>query len=181
MDLIFLIGEFINKLASYLLGLINYLAKYFMHITSDEENGVISEFVFNSASSDGGFGFIIGLLFVIIFFGLPIWIILIVNYYKNKRAENLHKTLQVALQNGQELSVEMIKSMPGYDEKDQNRSPIQSGFIQLGVGLGLFFLGIFITQYVFNVISGIGTLIFCIGLGQIGYGFYRKAFQIKNA
>ena len=96
-------------------------------------------------------------------------------------AMSLHKTLQVALQNGQELSVEIIKSMPGYDEKDKNRSPVQSGFIQLGVGLGLFFLGIFITQYVFNVISGLGALIFCIGLGQIGYGFYRKAFQIKNA
>ncbi|MAL53245.1 DUF6249 domain-containing protein [Bacteroidota bacterium] len=181
MDLIFLIGEFINKLANYLIGFIDYLASYFIQISSVEENGIISDLVFQSAASDGGFGFIIGLFFVIIFFGTPIWIILIVNHYKNKRAEQLHNTLQVALQNGQELSVDIIKSMPGYDEKDNKRSPVQSGFIQLGVGTGLFFLGIFITQYLFNPISGVGTLIFCIGMGQIGYGLYRKAFYIKNA
>ena len=181
MDLIFLIGEFINKLANYLIGLIHYLASYFIQISSVEENGIISDLVFQSAASDGGFGFIIGLFFVVIFFGTPIWIILIVNHYKNKRAEQLHNTLQVALQNGQELSVEIIKSMPGYDEKDKKGSPVQSGFIQLGVGTGLFFLGIFIIQNLLNPISGVGALIFCIGMGQIGYGLYRKAFYIKNA
>ena len=103
------------------------------------------------------------------------------NHYKNKRAEQLHNTLQVALQNGQELSVDIIKSMPGYDEKDNKRSPVQSGFIQLGVGTGLFFLGIFIIQNLLNPISGVGTLIFCIGIGQIGYGLYLKAYSIKNA
>ena len=103
------------------------------------------------------------------------------NHYKNKRAEQLHNTLQVALQNGQELSVDIIKSMPGYDEKDSKGSPVQSGFIQLGVGTGLFFLGIFIIQNLLNPISGVGALIFCIGVGQIGFGLYQKAYSIKNA
>ena len=67
MDLIFLIGEFINKLANYLIGLIDYLVSYFIQISSVEENGIISDLVFQSAASDGGFGFIIGLFFIIIF------------------------------------------------------------------------------------------------------------------
>ena len=46
MDLIFLIGEFINKLANYLIGLIDYLASYFIQISSVEENGIISDLVF---------------------------------------------------------------------------------------------------------------------------------------
>ena len=36
MDLIFLIGEFINKLANYLIGL-HYLASYFIQISSVED------------------------------------------------------------------------------------------------------------------------------------------------
>ena len=49
MDLIFLIGEFINKLANYLIGFIDYLASYFIQISSVEENGIISDLVFQSA------------------------------------------------------------------------------------------------------------------------------------
>lgn len=170
MDLILFIGELINNFASF-----------FIQASNGEEGAFLLNFGIDTSNTSGYLDMIVGLFFVLLFFGMPIWIILIVNYSKNQRAQYLHKTIQVALQNGQELNEDLIKSMPGYEEKEKNKSPMESGFLSSGFGLGLFFLGIFITEHLLNIVSGVGSLFIGIGLGQIAYGFYKKSLFIKNA
>ena len=161
-ELILLLGQFLSDSLNYLM---HYISVYIQ--TSLESISPSSSEISSNApwSGESYVGRLTGLFFVIIFFGLPIWIVLIVNFFKNRRAKLVHDTLQIALQNGQELSVDVIKSLPGYEgkEKDPNQA-----FTITGTGLGLIFFGLpVISEALYNPLSGIGALIFFIGLAEL--------------
>ena len=85
-------------------------------------------------------------------------------FFKNRRAKLVHDTLQIALQNGQELSVDVIKSLPDMRGK---RKRLNQAFTTTGTGLGLIFFGLLLFQSLYNPLSGIGALIFFIGLAEL--------------
>lgn len=160
-DLILLLGQFISDSINYFIHSISVYVQASIDSISQNNNDISS-----NAPWDRGtyLGRLTGLFFVIIFFGLPIWIVLIVNIFKNRRAKLVHETLQTALNNGQELTLEVIKSLPGY-EKEKKKDTNQ-GFITTGTGLGLIFFGLLLFGDLFNPLSGIGSLIFFIGLAD---------------
>ena len=100
----------------------------------------------------------------------------IVNFLK-QTSKLVHDTLQVAL-NGQELSVDVIKSLPGYEgekKKDSNQA-----FTTTGTGLGLIFFGLLLFQSFYNPLSGIGALIFFIGLAELVGKYIIKKDRSAN-
>ena len=170
MELIQLITEYIDS-----------FLRFFISVNDNLDSESSASLISVPASSVGNWFLdnLTGLLFVVIFFGTPIWIVLLVHYFETKKARLLHETLQISLKSGKEIDESILKNLPGYEKKN-NSSGL--GFISMGVGIGLFFLGWFIFSEIFNALSGVGILLFFIGLGTFASVTYQKKFnQVDNA
>jgi len=105
--------------------------------------------------------------------GMPVGIVWIVYSFENRNKEQLHATLRTMIESGQELTPDVIKSVPGLsDGRQKDKNDIRSGFVTSGTGIGLALLGHF--GLGLNVVFGAGLLTTCIGLGMLSYGFYSK-------
>ena len=170
MELIQLITEYIES-----------FLRFFISI-NDSLDGESTASLISIPASSGGNWFLdnlTGLLFVVILFGLPIWIVLIVHYFETRKAKLLHETLQISLKSGKEIDENILKNLPGYRKKDDSPG---LGFVSMGVGIGLFFLGWFIFSKILNALSGVGILLFFIGLGTFAsITYYKKFNQVDNA
>ena len=103
----------------------------------------------------------------------PVLIVWIVYHYENKTKEQFHDSLQKLIETGQELSPELLASVPGYKGKQKrDTDDVRSGCIATGVGVGIALLGKFGVDV--DVVFGAGLLIFCIGLGLLSYGIYKN-------
>ena len=104
--------------------------------------------------------------------GMPVLIVWIIFYYDSRVKEQFHATLQKLIESGQELSPELLESVPGYKAGKKNKDDIRSGLITSGVGIGLALFGHFGlgVQHVF----GVGLLVLSIGVGILTYGIYSK-------
>ena len=60
-------------------------------------------------------------------FGMPVFIILIYFYFANKSKEQFHTTLQKLIENGQELSPELLHSCKSMSEVCRKLSYLLSG------------------------------------------------------
>ena len=104
---------------------------------------------------------------------MPVGIVWIIFYYDNRTKEQFHATLQKLIESGQELSPELLESVPGYKAgTGKDKDDIRSGLITSGVGIGIALFGHFGVgeQEVF----GIGLLVLSIGVGILAYGIYSK-------
>ena len=104
--------------------------------------------------------------------GMPVLIVWIIFYYDSRVKEQFHATLQKLIESGQELSPELLESVPGYKAGKKDKDDIRSGLITSGVGIGLALFGHFGlgVQHVF----GVGLLVLSIGVGILTYGIYSK-------
>ena len=98
--------------------------------------------------------------FVVIFFLLPLLIIVTIIYFVNKNRKERYKLAQMAIQNGQPIPDDILKSKVSSSSGDND---YQTGVRQMFTGVGLaIFLGLIIGK----VGIGIGALVFFIGLGK---------------
>ena len=104
-------------------------------------------------------------------FGMPVFIILIVFYFDKRNKEQFHSTLQKLIESGQELSPELLQSIPGYKEENGERNDIRRGTITSGLGIGIAFFGLIISV---TELVGIGALVLSIGLGFLLMAFTTK-------
>ena len=105
--------------------------------------------------------------------GMPVGIVWIIYYYDNRAKEQFNATLQKLIVSGQELSPELLESVPGYKgEKEKEKDDIRSGVIISGVGIGIALLGDVGLEM--QVVFGVGLLILSIGVGTLAYGIYSK-------
>ena len=104
--------------------------------------------------------------------GMPVLIVWIIFYYDSRVKEQFHATLQKLIESGQELSPELLESVPGYKAGKKDKDDIRSGLITSGVGIGLALFGHFGlgVQHVF----GVGLLVLSIGVGILTYVIYSK-------
>ena len=99
-------------------------------------------------------------VFLAIFFLLPLLIIFVIIYFVNKNRKERYKLAQMAIQNGQPIPDDILKSKVSSSSGDND---YQTGVRQMFTGVGLaIFLGIIIGK----VGIGIGALVFFIGLGK---------------
>ncbi|HIA96017.1 MAG TPA: DUF202 domain-containing protein [Gammaproteobacteria bacterium] len=113
-------------------------------------------------------------------FGMPVFIVWIVHYFESKSEKKFHQTLQELIKSGQELSPDILQSIPGYKkEKNGERNDIRSGTITAGVGIGIVLFGQFGVAE--TPLVGIGLLVLSIGLGILAYGIYNKDKKVNDA
>ena len=113
-------------------------------------------------------------------FGMPVFIILIVFYFDKRNKEQFHSTLQKLIESGQELSPELLQSIPGYKTESENgkRNDIRTGTITTGVGIGIAIFGQFGVAE--TALVGIGLLVSSIGLAFLAYGIYNKDKKVND-
>ena len=113
-------------------------------------------------------------------FGMPIFIVWINHYFYGKSKEQFHQTLQELIKSGQELTPELLQSIPGYKkEENGERNDIRSGTITAAVGIGIALFGhIGIEE---EALVGIGLLVFSIGLGILVYGIYNRNKKVDDS
>jgi len=113
-------------------------------------------------------------------FGMPVFIVWIVHYFESKSEKKFHQTLQELIKSGQELSPDILQSIPGYKkEKNGERNDIRSGTITAAVGIGIVLFGQFGVAE--TPLVGIGLLVLSIGLGILAYGIYNKDKKVNDA
>ena len=66
---------------------------------------------------------------------MPLGIVWIIYYYDNRTKEQFHTTLQKLIESGQELSPELMESVPGYKGRRKDKNDIRSGLVTSGVGI----------------------------------------------
>jgi hypothetical protein len=99
-------------------------------------------------------------VFLAIFFLLPLLIIFVIIYFVNKNRKERYKLAQMAIQNGQPIPDDILKNQVASTSKSGD---YQTGIRQMFLGVGLaIFLGIVAGKIGF----GIGALVFFIGLGK---------------
>ena len=113
-------------------------------------------------------------------FGMPVLIVWIIHYFESRSEKKFHQTLQELIKSGQELSPDILQSIPGYKkEKNGERNDIRSGTITAGVGIGIVLFGQFGVAE--TPLVGIGLLVLSIGLGILAYGIYNKDKKVNDA
>ena len=105
-------------------------------------------------------------------------IILIIFYFDKRNKEQFHSTLQKLIESGQELSPELLQSIPGYKKENGERNDIRTGTITTGVGIGIAIFGQFGVAE--TALVGIGLLVSSIGLAFLAYGIYNKDKKVND-
>ena len=103
---------------------------------------------------------------------MPVGIVWIIFYYDNRTKEQFNATLQKLIESGQELSPELMESIPGYKGRRKDKNDIRTGLVTSGVGIGIALFGHFGVGV--QELFGIGLLVLSIGVGILAYGIYSK-------
>jgi hypothetical protein len=112
-------------------------------------------------------------------FGMPVFLVWVVSYFSGKREERFHHTFQELIKSGQELTPELVQSLPGYKkEENGERNDIRSGTITAAVGIGIALFGYIGVEE--EALIGIGLLVFSIGLGILVYGIYNRNKKVYD-
>jgi uncharacterized membrane protein YebE (DUF533 family) len=112
-------------------------------------------------------------IFAIVFvFGMPVMIVWIALNFSNKKREQFHQSLQKVIDSGQNLTPELLQSIPGYVEEPKPMNDIKIGAILTGIGLGIALIGKVGLNA--NVVMSAGLLVALLGLAFLAYGIYDK-------
>ncbi len=111
----------------------------------------------NSESMTGMF-FVLAVL-IIIFVVSPIVIIGLILWFIYKNRKNRMRLAEMAMQNGQPIPDDLVKTLPTTNEEVR-----QKGIRQVCLGIGLIFL---LGWAAGKIGVGIGVLVLCIGLGNL--------------
>ena len=120
-----------------------------------------------------------GILIPIVAIVMPLGIVIAIFYFDTKNKDKFHSTLQKFIESGQEVTPELLQSIPGYKkEKNGKRNDIRSGTITAGVGIGIVLFGQFGVAE--TALVGIGLLVSSIGLAFLAYGIYNKDKKVND-
>jgi hypothetical protein len=111
-------------------------------------------------------------------FGMPVFIVWIALHFNNKKKEQFHLSLQKLIESGQELSPELLQSIPGYIEEDKKDSDIKFGTVLMGIGIGVVCIGKFGLNS--SIVWASGLLVTSLGLALLAYGIYAEKKNSDN-
>jgi|TARA_B110000879_G_scaffold98290_1_gene133708 hypothetical protein len=109
---------------------------------------------------------------IVAVFGMPVFVVWVALHFSNKKKEQFHTSLQKLIESGQQLSPELLQSIPGYVEEGQKVNDIKSGAILIGIGVGVVLLGKFGLNT--TVVWGSGLLVASLGLALLSFGIYAE-------
>ena len=124
-----------------------------------EEEEITKIFSNNHTKIDTGE--IVAIIAIIMIFGMPVFVIGLVLYFRYKNRQARYRLASEALAQGKEIPQEFY----GKEKPEQSQEVLVKGIknIFLGIGLGVF-LWVLTEE---GGIAVIGFLIFCIGMGQV--------------
>jgi hypothetical protein len=111
-------------------------------------------------------------------FGMPVFIVWLALHFNSKKTEQFHASLQKLIASGQELTPELLQSIPGYKEDDEKQDDIRNGTILTGVGVGVVLLGKLGLHSI--VVWASGLLVSSIGIAILAYGIYAKNKRLDD-
>ena len=111
-------------------------------------------------------------------FGMPVFVVWIALYFNNKKKQQFHTSLQKLIESGQQLSPELLQSIPGYVEEEKKVSDIKSGAILIGIGVGVVLLGKLGLDA--TVVWASGLLVASLGLALLAVGIYTDKKNAKD-
>lgn len=115
---------------------------------------------------------------IVAVFGMPLFIVWIALHFNNKKKEQFHTSLQKLIESGQQLSPELLQSIPGYVEEEKKVSDIKSGAILIGIGIGVVLLGKLGLDA--TVVWASGLLVASLGLALLAVGIYAEKKNAKD-
>ena len=116
---------------------------------------------------------------IVAVFGMPVFIVWTALHFNNKKKEQFHSSLQKLIECGQQLTPELLQSIPGYVEEDKKVSDIKSGSILIGIGVGVVLLGYFGLSS--TVVWASGLLLGSLGLALLAFGVYAEKNNSNDA
>lgn len=116
---------------------------------------------------------------IVAVFGMPVFIVWTALHFNNKKKEQFHSSLQKLIESGQQLTPELLQSIPGYVEEDKKVSDIKSGSILIGIGVGVVLLGYFGLNS--TVVWASGLLLGSLGLALLAFGVYAEKNNSNDA
>ena len=119
-----------------------------------------------------------GILIPIVAIVMPLGIVIAIFYFDTKNKDKFHSTLQKFIESGQEVTPELLQSIPGYKKENGKRNDIRTGTITSGVGIGIVLFGQFGAQE--TELVGIGLLVLSIGVWILAYGIYNKDKKVND-
>jgi hypothetical protein len=128
---------------------------------------------------EGFIGSLVPIFAIVSVFGMPLFIVWISLYFNNKKKEQFHASLQKLIESGQELSPELLQSIPGYVEEDKKASDIKTGAILIGIGVGVVLLGYFGLHSA--VVWASGLLVMSLGVALLSVGIYTEKKNSDDA
>ena len=63
---------------------------------------------------------------IVAVFGMPVFIVWTALHFNNKKKEQFHSSLQKLIESGQQLTPELLQSIPGYVEEDKKVSVLRA-------------------------------------------------------
>ena len=119
-------------------------------------------------------------------FGMPLGIVVAGLYFDKRNKDKFHTTLQKLIESGQEVTPELLQSIPGYKTEKENgkRNDIRTGTITTAVGIGIVLFSLFgHLSGTFDISDSplvLGGLVLSIGLGFLAYGIYNKDKKVND-
>ncbi|MDC7682023.1 DUF6249 domain-containing protein [Asticcacaulis sp. BYS171W] len=117
-----------------------------------------------------------GILAIIMIFGMPVFIVGIVAYFRAKDRAETQKTVRMAIEKGQTLPPEFLESLQKtgtLKEKTPERD-IRSGLILIAVAGGLCVLDFMHGDFMFGGLSGVAAIPGFIGVALLIMGIVGK-------
>lgn len=125
-----------------------------------------------------------GVLGIVMVFGMPVFIVGIVMYFRARDRAEVQKTIRMAIEKGQPLPPEYLDSLQKSGASmNKIKTPvndIRSGLILMAVALGLVVLDFVKNDYVFETLSGVAAIPGFIGVALLIMGIVGLNNQKKS-
>lgn len=105
-------------------------------------------------------------------FGMPAFIVWAALSYNHKKIAQFHASLQALIEKEQNLTPELLKSIPGFVDEEEKINDIKTGSILIAVGIGVALIGSVGLDK--PIVMTAGLLVCLLGIAFLGYGIYDK-------
>lgn len=105
-------------------------------------------------------------------FGMPAFIVWAALSYNHKKRAQFHASLQALIEKEQNLTPELLKSIPGFVDEEEKINDIKTGSILIAVGIGVALIGSVGLDK--PIVMTAGLLVCLLGIAFLGYGIYDK-------
>lgn len=133
----------------------------------DEANNQ-TDFLSHSFVNHMNDGAIVAIISVIVIFGLPLFILIAILWFRYKNKQARYRLAAEALASGKNIPKDLFN-----EPENQNHEVLTKGIknIALGIGLGVF-LWVLTEE---EGLAAIGFLIFCMGVGQVAIAYATRS------